>query len=140
MDTVELLAEIDTFLALRESPIHLRDIQTSVGHTIRQYQLKGVELLSNDRAHFVTVQYYVYQEGEPQERAYYIGDPIRQFWVNQVLDYLRPYNGEILRAIRPLALAKIVESAEEGEKYVLVTETAPGEFIRENTTLKEFAY
>ena len=138
--TTELLTELDTFLTLRENPTYLKDITTSAGHIIRQYQIKGVELKINDRVQFVTMQYYVYREGESQEQAYYIGDPIGQFWRNQVHDFLAPYNGQILRASRPLALAKIIETAVEGEKYILVTETSPGVFIKENTTIKEFEF
>lgn len=137
MNKQELLAELDSFLALRDTEVIHRTWNTEAG-PINIYHTKGAFTRADDTTNITHIVFYVYKEGDPAEKAYYEGNPIASFWHLQVEDYIHQWNGEVLRGHRPFALCRLIETAAEGEKYVLVTETAPGEFSKEDTTIKEF--
>lgn len=121
MDESELLAELDTYLQTRNTP----ESKWTVG-LIECYQLKGAITRANDIAEFFDITYYVYRKGEPQEAAYYSGDVLNQIWRRRVWDYLNvtnKYHGRLYFGQEPKIICRILETAAEGDKWVLVTQT-----------------
>ncbi len=137
MNQQELLNELDTYLALREDPEFVTTKTLSNGYTLTKYLVRGAETLLNDVVHYPIIGYWVYREGEPQELAYYDSDPIEAFFRNKVRDYIevtQGWVGTIFRSARPKAICRVLETALEGEKWVLITETAPDTYSVEDIT------
>jgi len=128
-----LLDELDTYLATRNEP----DLKWFIGD-INTYHLKGAITRENDIAYFHDITFHVYKEGQGvDEKAYYSGDPINAFWRMKVVDYLNVtnnYNGRIFRAWKPKAIWRVLLTVAEGEKWVLITETAPDTYTMEDIT------
>lgn len=133
MNKQELLDELDVYLATRNQPT----LRWAVGD-INTYQLKGAIVRENDIAYFHDITFYVYKEGQGvDERAYYSGDPINAFWREKVMDYLNVtnnYAGRVFRARKPKAICRVLLTVAEGEKWVLITETAPDTYTMEDIT------
>ncbi len=125
MDKSELLAELDTYFAARDSPTQKR----SLGSDINVYQVRGAIVRLNDKAEEHDIVFYVYKEGTgPTERAYYNGDPINFFWSLKVIDYItitNEWSGRIFFRSEPKAICRVLQDPAVGEKWVLIEETAP---------------
>ena len=134
MNKQELLAELDTYFATRGDD----SLKRTLGPDIKVYHVRGAITRANDRAEEHDITFYVYKEGQgAAERAYYNGDPINFFWQLKIIDYItitNEWNGRIFFNQKPKAICRVLETAAEGEKWVLITETAPDTYSKEDIT------
>ena len=134
MNKEELLNELDSYFAARGTEEELQAQQIG---DIKVYQVRGAILRADDRAEDHNVIFFVHKEGLPQESAYYAGDPIQFFWRKKVIDHITITNdwlGKVYSSKKPRAICTIFDSLSVGEKWILVTETAPDTYQVEDIT------
>lgn len=130
MDKAELLAELDTYYVVRTSDSFVR----ALGN-INVFQVIGAIVRADDRAEEHSLLFYVYDEGGPGEVAYYSGDPINALWQRKVEDYITVTNewaGRIFWSRKPKAVCLLIEDPAVGEKWAMITETAPDVYSKED--------
>lgn len=127
MDKSELLAELNGIF-LDKTNERLAD---SRGSLTNSYEISGILERANNVSEQHEITFIVYNEGEIGETAHYVGDPLTHIFKMKILDYINITNdwiGYIYRAIRPRAICRIIQDPAVGEKWFLITETAPATY------------